>query len=233
MDPSKLKYWVIIPAAGIGERMKKAMPKQYCKIDEKTVLEHCLIPFIQHSLIQKIIVVLNKQDTLWPTLEISNHPKIEITFGGKYRAQSVFNGLLHLQTLGARTRDWVLVHDAVRPCLTLQMLDHLIENLKDDKVGGLLATPVRDTLKRVLDHRVEKTISRENLWCAQTPQMFRHGLLFEALEKTLTGRSLITDEAIAVENFGKQAKVVVGDIKNIKITFPEDLELAKLYIDKL
>src|SRR3989339_501242 len=115
MENPNLKYWAIIPAAGTGERMKQSMPKQYCLLNDKTILEYSLISFIEHKLIEKITVVVSPQDMVWKTLEVSQHPKIETALGGKHRAQSVFNGLLHLQTLGARTNDWVLVHDAARP----------------------------------------------------------------------------------------------------------------------
>ena len=150
--------------------------------------------------------------------------------GGQERCHSVFNALLHLLPY-ADENDWVLVHDAARPCLRKDDIDYLIETLAQDPVGGLLAMPVRDTMKRAgVDGRVEGTVDRVQLWHALTPQMFRVGELFRAIKSALDQNSLITDEASAIELAGKQPCLVEGHAYNIKITQPEDLSLAEFFL---
>ena len=221
------RFWVIMPAAGSARRMGAAVPKQYLPLAGRTVIEWSLAPFLAHARVAGIVVALAEQDQRWPQMELATHAKIVTTTGGAERMDSVLAGLriLHVK---AAPEDWVLVHDAARPCLSAADLEHLIEELRDDAVGGLLAAPVVDTLKRADDGgRVAQTVAREQLWRALTPQMFRRDILQRALEGALSRGLSVTDEAQAVEALGLQPKLVAGDADNIKITLPEDLPRAE------
>lgn len=225
-------FWTIIPAAGIGLRMRASVPKQYLELNGKTILEHSIQKFIDHSRIEKIVVVLHADDAHWSSIKFINPTKLMTTVGGKSRAESVLQGLELLKEL-AQDHDWVLVHDAVRPCVSLRDIDRLIYHLKDHKVGGLLGVPVADTLKRIDEtYNVCNTLNREKIWCAQTPQMFRFSVLYDALRSMLGSNSQITDESSAVEAMGNKPLMVQGDPRNIKITFPEDLLLAEKFLEK-
>jgi 2-C-methyl-D-erythritol 4-phosphate cytidylyltransferase len=171
--------------------------------------------------------VLNANDTIWPTLSFPNKETISTISGGTKRCDSVLNGLLYLQNFAANN-DWILVHDAVRPCLQHQDIDKLISQLNSHPVGGLLGVPVKDTLKRIgKTSRVLKTVERKNVWHALTPQMFRYGKLITALQKAIQQNIEITDEAQAVELSGEKPVVVEGRSDNIKITYPQDFALAE------
>lgn len=223
---SKPQYWVIIPAAGIGKRMGEKKPKQYLKFKNSTIIESTLSIFVKHPKVSQVIVALHANDTHWSRLP--KQEKITTTLGGKTRAESVMRALEYLTGM-AQQNDWVLVHDAVRPCLTTEILDRLIENLQEHPVGGLLAIPVVDTLKKVdaANHVVQETVARENLWAAQTPQLFRFGILYDAMKKALDSKVTITDESSAIEFSGESPMVVEGDPKNIKITTPKSLSMAE------
>lgn len=224
----QLGYWVVIPAAGTGRRMQSKTPKQYIKINGQMIIEQTLSIFTKHPLIQKVIVVLHADGTEWSAINAQHPEKIATTVGGERRADSVMQGLQYLQPHAA-TNDWVLVHDAARPFLSADVLDRFIESVADHPVGGLLAMPVTDTVKKVdADHGVCETIPREGLWAAQTPQMFRYGLLFDAMEQALKSNTPITDESGAIELIGERPLVVEGDKRNIKITTQSDLERAVL-----
>lgn len=221
------RFWVIVPAAGSARRMGAAVPKQYLPLAGRTVIEWSLAPFLAHARCAGIVVVLAEQDQHWPRTELAGHAKIVTTTGGAERMDSVLAGLsiLHDQ---AAPDDWVLVHDAARPCLSAADLQRLLEELRDDAVGGLLAAPVVDTLKRADDGgRVAQTVAREKLWRALTPQMFRRDILQRALEQTSARGIAVTDDAQAVEALGLQPKLVSGDADNIKVTLPEDLLRAE------
>lgn len=205
--------WVVLPAAGTGQRYGE-LAKQYISVADKTILEHSLAKFYDAK---KIIVALAEKDQMFATLNCANHPKIQIVIGGKTRAQSVTNALLSLKDI-AMPKDWVLVHDAARPCLAMQDLNNLISNVKDDPVGGILATPVRDTLKEDAETML-KTISREKLWQAQTPQMFRYELLLKGLAQSLN----VTDEAQAIEFLNLKPKLIAAQYPNPKLTYAQDL----------
>ena len=229
----KPKYWAIIPAAGIGQRMQSKISKQYIKINNQTIIERTVSLFSTHPLIEKVIVVLHAEDTQWSTLAIQSPEKVVTTVGGEERVDSVMQGLRYLQTIAA-TNDWVLVHDAVRPCLAPSLLDFFIKTVADHRIGGLLAVPITDTIKKVdADHAVRATISREGLWTAQTPQMFRYGFLFDAVQDALKLEIPITDESCAVELAGEHPLVVQGDWRNIKVTTPEDLDRAKYILSQV
>ncbi len=223
------QYWVLIPAAGVGRRMGFTIPKQYLKISHQSILEHTISLFLAHSFIKKVIVIVHSEDTEWPNVNI-DHSKIATVVGGALRADSVMQGLEHLRSFAA-INDWVLVHDAVRPCLQQERLSQFIKTIADHPVGGLMATPVVDTIKKVTANgRVCQTILRENLWIAQTPQMFRYGLLYSALQQALKIKASVTDEASAIELAGQAPLIFEGDHYNIKVTQPDDLRYVRDYL---
>ena len=226
------KCWVIIPAAGIGQRMGSETPKQYLKINNETIVERTISLFSTNFLIEKVVVVLHPSDTRWSTLNIQYPDKVVTAVGGDVRVESVRQGLLYLKKEAA-ANDWVLVHDVVRPCLSSALLNFFINTIADHRVGGLLALPVTDTIKKIdTDHVVRTTISREGLWVAQTPQMFRYGFLLDAIENAIQLDTPVTDESCAIELAGEHPIVIRGDWRNIKITTPEDLEQAKGILQK-
>jgi 2-C-methyl-D-erythritol 4-phosphate cytidylyltransferase len=218
-------FWALIPAAGVGSRMGADRPKQYLELAGKTILEHSLACFLDHPQLHGVVVSLALDDPYWPSLACAQDPRIARAEGGRERADSVLNGLQRLSELGAQDGDWVLVHDAARPNLARSDLDLLLAQLADDAVGGLLAVPVRDTLKRAgADGRVLQTVDRSLIWQAYTPQMFHFGLLQRALAQALAAGVAITDEASAVEWLGQAPRLIEGRADNLKITRPEDLE---------
>lgn len=222
-------FWAVIPAAGVGARMAADRPKQYLQLGGRTILEHSLGCFLDHPSLKGLVVSLAVDDPYWPNLACAADPRIQRADGGAERSGSVLNALLQLNALGASDDDWVLVHDAARPNLSREDLDTLLMQLADDPVGGLLAVPARDTLKRVDKHgRVAETIDRSLIWQAYTPQMFRLGALHRALADSLVADALITDEASAMEWSGQAPRLVEGRADNIKVTRPEDLEWLRL-----
>jgi len=226
---TKNQYWAVIPAAGVGKRMQADRPKQYLELHGRTVLEHTLARFLDHPQISGVVVAVTECDPYWQALALS-HPKLSVAAGGDERCHSVLNALQLLRQQAAE-EDWVLVHDAARPCLRREDLDHLIDLLRDHPVGGLLGLPLADTVKRTAaDDTVIETVPREHLWRALTPQMFRLGELHEALDRALKNNQLVTDDASAMELAGKAPKMVEGHGDNIKITRPQDLALAQLYL---
>ena len=228
-----VRYWAVIPAAGAGARMQTDLPKQYLSINGKRILEYTLEHFCTHPKIEGVIVAIADQDRYWSQLAIASHPRIKQTTGGAERCHSVLNCLRVLSTL-ADPDDWVLVHDAVRPCISREDIDCLIETLNEHPVGGLLALPVRDTMKRAdSDNVVKETVNRAGLWHALTPQMFRLATLTRALEQALAQGLFVTDESQAVELTGVRPVLVQGRPENIKITHSNDLALAELFLRKL
>ena len=222
-------FWAVIPAAGVGARMAADRPKQYLQLGGRTILEHSLGCFLDHPRLKGLVVSLAIDDPYWPTLACATDPRIQRADGGSERSGSVLNALLQLNALGASDDDWVLVHDAARPNLSRDDLDKLLAELADDPVGGLLAVPARDTLKRVDKHgRVVDTVDRSLIWQAYTPQMFRLGALHRALADSLVADAVITDEASAMEWSGQAPRLIEGRSDNIKVTRPEDLEWLKL-----
>ena len=216
-------FHLIIPAAGAGSRMGDVLPKQYLRLAGKPMIAHTIQVFFNHPRIASIHLALNPADEFWRslTLELARKLKLHYT-GGDTRAATVLNTL---NAIDVAADDWVLVHDAARPGLTHQVLDKLLSELEHDPVGGLLALPLADTLKQsdAFNH-VAKTNPRAQLWQAQTPQMFRYGLLKQALT-SYNGQS--TDEAEAVEALGLQPKLVQGELRNLKVTYPQDLTLLE------
>ena len=219
-------FYALVPAAGTGARMGQEIPKQYMRLAGRPMIYHALETLCAHAEITTVFVVLSPEDTLWHTFDWSEFgDKLQPLFcGGQTRAESVLNGLLASEL---EPDDWVLVHDAARPCLSAQQLTRLLDELRNDEVGGLLAVPVADTLKRGdARQRVEYTESRAGLWQAQTPQMFRTGLLVHALETAPS----VTDEASAVEALGLFPRLVSSDTTNFKVTYPLDLQMAELLL---
>ena len=224
------KIFALIPAAGGGARMGAEVPKQYLPLAGRPVLYHAARALCLHREIEHVFVVLAQGDTRFGRQDWQPYgSKLAPLFcGGETRAASVFNGLLAARD-AIDGGDWVLVHDAARPCLGLMALERLIATLRDEPTGGLLALPLVDTLKRGDgDSYVVRTEARDNLWHAQTPQMFRYRLLLEALRSV--DPATATDEARAVEQLGLRPKLVIGDARNLKVTYPPDLELAELIL---
>ena len=225
-------FWAVIPAAGIGRRMGADKPKQYLKLLNRTVIEHSLLPFCEHPQIKGIAVVVADDDEYWPTLALSGHAGIVRAPGGRERCHSVLNGLKRIAEF-AGNDDWVLVHDAARPCVTAADIDQLIAGLRDHPVGGILAVPVRDTVKQAgQDHEIQATLARERLWRALTPQMFRLGPLQEAIALAVADNLIVTDEAQALEHRGYRPGIVQGGSHNIKVSLTEDLALAEFYLKR-
>jgi 2-C-methyl-D-erythritol 4-phosphate cytidylyltransferase len=225
-----IQCWAVVPAAGVGKRMQADRPKQYLPLAGKTVIEHTLSRLVQSGAFQAVAVAISVEDPYWPELDISQHPQVITAPGGKERADSVLSALKALQGQ-ADENDWVLVHDAARPCLTSDDIHNLINTLKDDAVGGILALASHDTLKQIDGHNITATVDRSQIWRALTPQMFRYGMLRDALQDA-EGNPAITDEASALELLGLQPKIVEGRPDNIKITRPEDLALAQFYMEQ-
>ena len=225
-----INFWAVVPAAGVGKRMNADRPKQYLELAGKTVIEHTLLRLLSAEVFTAVAVAISEEDPYWPDLDVSAHKKIITAAGGKERADSVLSALKAIRTV-ASDDDWVLVHDAARPCITTIDIHHLIDSLKTDEIGGILALSSHDTLKSVQgDNIIVGTLDRSHIWRALTPQMFRYGLLKNALEAA-EGNAAITDEASALELQGMQPKIVEGRPDNIKITRPEDLALAQLYME--
>jgi 2-C-methyl-D-erythritol 4-phosphate cytidylyltransferase len=225
------KVFAIVPAAGQGTRMGDAVPKQYFPLAGRPMMSHSIEALASVSRIVSVCVVLSPLDRYWKEHDWSGlGAKVEPVFaGGRHRADSVASGLAHLGERIARD-DWVLVHDAARPCIRPELIEQFLDEIGDDPIGGLLAIPVADTLKSADENlRVAATIPRLNLWRAQTPQMFRHELLQRGLEK----KPDATDEAQAVESVGYSApRLIQGVDSNIKVTFAEDLVLAEMILKR-
>jgi len=226
------RFWAVIPAAGIGTRMEMATPKQYLTLQGRAIIEHVLLRFCEHPAIAGIVVALAPEDPYWGKLEIIGHERIRTVTGGLERCHSVLNGLRALQEVASRD-DWVLVHDAARPCLRHADIDKLIDILSGHTAGGILAIPVRDTMKRAgPGNEIETTVDRTELWHALTPQMFRLGLLERALAGAVAAERLVTDESQAVEIAGYRPLLIPGHPDNIKITHRSDLPLAELFLSQ-
>ena len=220
------RRWAIVPAAGRGERFGAVAPKQYAPLLGRPVLSWAIGALLAEPSIDGVVVALAAGDRQWSTIPEAVDPRVTSCQGGERREHSVANAL---EALAARARDtdWVLVHDAARPCLRGEDLRSLFEALGDEPVGGLLAVPVGDTLKRQgEDGRSHGTVAREGLWRALTPQVFRYGLLRRALALCQERGRTVTDEAAAVEALGLHPLLVRGHGDNLKITNPEDGALA-------
>jgi 2-C-methyl-D-erythritol 4-phosphate cytidylyltransferase len=210
--------------------MASEIPKQYLPLLGRRVIEHTLERLLEHERIEAVYVVLSHADEWWSQIAYADHPRVVRVPGGDERCHSVRNALESLRVRAA-SDDWVLVHDAARPCVHRSDLDNLLDELAGDPVGGLLAAPLHDTIKEAgVAGRIKATIPRERLWRAFTPQMFRLGVLYQALEQALTRGWLVTDDASAMELAGHAPRLLEGRSDNIKITRPEDLRLAEFYL---
>ena len=220
----------LLPAAGRSVRFGGTTLKQYAHLLGKPVISHSIEAVKGHPAVNGVTVALSADDGIYDSLVRPSYPGVGTTVGGPSRAQTVLNGLRHIMEKDAMTH-WVLVHDAARPCLERKLLTDLVDACEDNPDGAILAIPVSDTVKQQDDdQRIEKTINREGLWRAQTPQLFPLRKLANALEKALGSESPPTDEASAMEQVGARPRLVMGSRKNIKITGPDDLELAEFII---
>jgi 2-C-methyl-D-erythritol 4-phosphate cytidylyltransferase len=220
------RAWAVVPAAGRGQRMGSAVAKQYLPLLGQPLLAHALAPLLACERITAIVLVVGAGETAWQALAPGDD-RLWPVLGGAERCHSVLNGLDRLAGQAAPD-DWVLVHDAARPCLSAGELESLFTTLADDPVGGLLAVPLADTLKAAGDDgRVARTVPREGLWRALTPQMFRYGLLRAALAAAIEAGIAVTDEAAAMEFAGHRPALVAGNAANLKVTGPEDFALAE------
>ena len=215
---------MIIPAAGVGKRMQSVVPKQYLDIDGMTILDRTIDKFISLEFINKVIVALSPNDDYFRDSKFLNNPKLLVVLGGKERCDSVYNGIL------AATSEYVLVHDAARPCVLTSDIQLLVDKCSNDN-GGLLVSRIPDTIKKANEHNeVISTIPRDNVYRALTPQYFKKDLLRKAYEKSVNDGFVMTDESSAMEYLGYKPQAVVGSSTNIKITEPNDLELAKIFL---
>ncbi len=230
--PTSARFFALVPAAGIGARMAADRPKQYLPLHGRPVLLHTLQRLCDHPRIAGVWVGVSIDDPYWPELQFA-HPHFRGAYvGGAQRALTVLNGLRAMQS-HADADDWVLVHDAVRPCVRAEDIDCLMDAARTHVDGALLGLPMADTVKRAnLAHEVVETVPREGLWRALTPQMFRLGALREALESAVRDGVTVTDEASAIERAGGRPLMVAGQADNIKITLPGDLALAALYLQQ-
>ena len=230
-----MTIWAVLPAAGIGRRMGSSIPKQYLELDGVPLLLHALRRLNCVSQIQKTVIVIHPEDSHWANykslVDAEFAGRILVVSGAEERYQSVLNGLNALQEV-AKDEDWVLVHDAVRPCVRTRDIEALIQQVKHHSVGGLLGSEVDNTLKRVDEKgTVLETVDRQAYWNALTPQMFRFSLLRDSLQSVVASGLSVTDEAAAVEAAGLRPLMVAGHKDNIKITHAADLLLAKLILD--
>ncbi len=221
--PPAPRFYALVPCAGAGARAGTAVPKQYAPLAGASVVAHTLRALAGVDRLAQVLVVVSRDDEAFQAKVPQFHGWIA-RCGGTTRARTVANGLAELAKRGAQPHDWVLVHDAARCLVRPEWIDALIDACADDEVGGLLALPVADTLKEERDGRVAATLDRANKWQAQTPQMFRLGLLRDALDHAGDD---VTDEASAIETMGLAPRLVRGSLENFKLTFPPDFELAE------
>ena len=229
---TKTNIWAILPAAGVGKRTGADIPKQYLSLNGRPLIEWTLNRLLEMDEIVRIVVVVSANDSYWRDLNISRHSRILQADGGSERCYSVLNGLRALQGQ-ADADDWVLVHDAARPCVRTRDIQLLVDAAIAAGKGGILAMRVRDTMKKSNDNNeIESTVNRDSLWHALTPQLFRYGELNNELQQALDDGFEVTDEASAMEHAGQQPLLVEGASDNIKVTLPEDLALADFFLRK-
>lgn len=218
------RFYALVPCAGTGSRAGTPGPKQYERIAGQPLVWHTLAAFAAVKRIARAMVVVAPGDGFF---ERNPTSALVVPCGGATRAQSVQNGLYELRRVGATENDWVLVHDAARCLVTPELIDKLIDACQGDEVGGLLAHKLPDTLKREEGGRVVETLDREDKWAAQTPQMFRIGMLLQGIEKA---GNAVTDEAAAIESLGKRPMLIEGGAQNFKVTYPEDFEAVEIVL---
>jgi len=233
MNTTSQKIIAVVPAAGIGKRMQSQCPKQYLTINNQTILEHTVFKLLSHPLIEHVVIVISKGDEYFQETSLTSQQNTSVVDGGTERVDSVLAGLL---SIDVERFPWVMVHDAARPCVDLDDISALISKTKQHNCGGLLASPVRDTMKKSqLNNdtvQVKETVERENLWHALTPQLYKTTELVLAITKALENSMAITDESSAIEYAGYKSLLVEGKANNIKITRPEDLSLATFILSQ-
>lgn len=242
MSPLCNEFIVVVPAAGVGKRMQAQCPKQYLTIKQQTILEHTVFKLLSHPLIKHVVVVISDTDEYFQDTSLSTHKNISVVDGGTERVDSVLSGLL---SINVSDFPWVMVHDAARPCVSLDDISALIEQTQKNNCGGLLAYPVRDTMKKARSVKsesmnspiqkkqmVEQTVERECLWHALTPQLYKTSELILAITRALQNNIKITDESSAIEYAGFGSLLVEGNGNNIKITRPDDLTLASFILSQ-
>jgi 2-C-methyl-D-erythritol 4-phosphate cytidylyltransferase len=223
------RIWAVIPAAGTGARFGGKLAKQYLPLADKTVIEHSVNALLARSDITAIAVALHKDDEIFSSLACANDPRVLRTNGGSDRASSVAQALMALEE--ADDADWVLVHDAARPCVSQHDIQQLLELGCAHAVGAILASPMVDTVKRSdTSGDIAETLNRNELWRALTPQLFRFGELRDALSYCREHQFAVTDEASAIEYCGRRPLLVEGSCRNIKITYPDDLAIAEVFL---
>ncbi|PHS71285.1 MAG: 2-C-methyl-D-erythritol 4-phosphate cytidylyltransferase [Cycloclasticus sp.] len=225
------KIWCVVPAAGIGSRMLTDCPKQYLPFQSSTVLDTTISRLLASQQIEKLVVCLREADNYWPKSAYASHNKVIVAAGGEQRADSVLNGILAFKE-HAGPDDWVLVHDAVRPCVKTSDIEFLIQRALEIQQGAILAAPIHDTIKQVNNDVSVNTVDRSHLWRALTPQLFKLLDLEQALLTARANNVQVTDEASAIEQFDKPVHIVEGSTDNIKITSPGDLSLAGFYMQQ-
>jgi 2-C-methyl-D-erythritol 4-phosphate cytidylyltransferase len=232
MSRNSEKIWAVVPAAGTGSRIGGEIPKQYLDLNGKKLIEHTLDRLANHPRIAGIVIAISGQDQYWNSIKLPDKAAVIDVEGGAERHHSVLNGLDKLSEMIAGN-DWVLVHDAARPCIRREDITRLIDTVMDHPVGGILGVPAADTMKRVDEHnRIVDTVTRSGLWHAQTPQMFRLDQLVTAIRHAMDINAPITDEAGAIELQGLAPLMVEGHRDNIKITEPQDLMHAAIYLEQ-
>ena len=228
-----MKCWGIVPAAGVGARMNGGVPKQYLPLAGASVLDRSLAALFGHPAMRAVVVALSARDDRWSESAFAGDARVLQCTGGASRARSVANALGALDGLAAPD-DWVAVHDAVRPCLRAADLDRLLREAATAPAGAggaILVVPIADTLKQVAGGYVERTLDRDGVVRAVTPQVFRYAPLRAAMEDAVARGDAVTDEAGAMERAGHPIKAVVGDAGNVKITYPDDLRYAQIGLD--
>jgi len=227
-----VRRWIVIPAAGVGSRMQSDVPKQYLQLNGRYLIDHTIERCLTHPGIDSCYVVLSSDDAYWAESEFANHPDLVRVDGGAQRADSVLNALSNLSSR-ADDHDWVLVHDAARPCVRRDDIAKLIAAAEKHNMAAILGVPVHDTMKRVDPNQsIQETVSRDLLWHAYTPQIARLGVLRDALIRAASEGFVVTDEASALEAQGDPVQMVEGHPDNIKVTRPSDLELAAFYLNQ-
>lgn len=227
-----MSCWVVVPAAGIGARMEARQPKQYLTIADEPMIVHTLKRLASCHKVSAIVVVIAQEDHWWPSIALSLRCPLYTVVGGETRTDSVMNGLAYIQQK-VSDDPWVLVHDAARPCIRISDIESLFQRCYDSDVGGILGSPVVDTIKQVTtQHTIAKTVDRAAVWRALTPQMFRLKVLIAALLQAQQSNYGITDEASAIEAMGYQPLMIEGHADNIKVTVPDDLLIAEAILQQ-
>jgi len=227
---AEVTCWVVLAAAGKGTRLGADVPKTYVPIHGRPLISYSLDCFLSYAPCVGIVVVIAEDDQHWSLLPYTDMDNVYCVRGGNERYDSVLRGLQFLHDK-VNANSWVMVHDGARPCITHASLDRLLQALQKDAVGGLLGVPVTDTVKRIdANHNVESTLDRDDLYLAQTPQLFRYGVLSNAMAAALATNINITDSSMAVAQAGYPCTVVAGDVSNLKVTTSADLALATYYL---